>query len=66
MKFVLAILTIVFGGVLAVGSAFFGALMLTSANGPTSGNWVAHYVLTYAVPIIITLICIYILVRLFR
>lgn len=66
MKFVGAILTIGCGGLLALGSAIFGALMLTSANGPTRGNWIAHYVLTYAMPIIIILICIYILVRLFR
>ena len=66
MKFVAALLTIGCGGLLVIGSVIFGALMLTSANGPTRGNWIAHYALTYAAPIIIILICIYILVRLFR
>ncbi|BBB08771.1 hypothetical protein [Sphingopyxis sp. EG6] len=66
MKIVGALLTIGCGGLLVVGSAIFGALMLTSANGPTRGNWIAHYALTYAVPAIIILICLYILVRLFR
>ena len=66
MKVVGALLTIGCGGLLVVGSAIFGALMLTSANGPTRGNWIAHYALTYAVPIVIILICIYILARIFR
>jgi len=66
MKLATAFLTIGCGGLLALGSVIFGALMLTSANGPTRGNWIAHYALTYAAPIIIILICIFILVRLFR
>ncbi|MBL0916334.1 MAG: hypothetical protein IBJ13_12745 [Sphingopyxis sp.] len=66
MKFVTAFLTIGCGGLLVVGSVIFGALMPTSANGPTRGNWIAHYVLTYAAPTIIILICVYIIVRTFR
>ncbi len=66
MKFVAAILSIGCSGLLIFGSVIFGALVLTSANGPTRGNWIAHYVLTYAIPIGIVLTCIYILLRLFK
>jgi hypothetical protein len=66
MKFLFAVLIILVGGVLGFLSVVFGALMLTSANGPTTGNWIAHYVLVYAVPIVIILICVYFLVRTFR
>lgn len=66
MKILFAILTIVFGGVFTFASILFGALMLTSANGPTRANWIAHYVLVYAIPAAIILICIFILIRLFK
>ena len=66
MKILGAILTIGCGGLLAFASVIFGALMLTSANGPTRSNWIAHYVFTYGIPAAIILICVYIVARLVR
>ena len=66
MKFLAAIILIVVAACLAFGFVIAGALMLTSANGPTQGNWIAHYVLVYFAPVVIILICILLLVRMFR
>jgi ABC-type maltose transport system permease subunit len=66
MKIVGAIILVIVAGFLAFASVIFGALMLTSANGPTRENWIAHYVLVYVVPVVIVVVCIFILVRMFR
>ena len=66
MKFLAAIVLIVLAGCLAFGSVIVGALMLTSANGPTRENWIAHYALTYFLPAAIIIGAVALLVRMFR
>ena len=66
MKIIGAILLVIVAGLLALASVIFGALMLSSSNGPTRENWIAHYMLVYIVPIVIIGSCIFLLIRLFR
>lgn len=66
LKIAFAVLVVAIGGGLAFCSAIFGALLLTSANGPTRENWIGHYVFTFCVPLAVLLVCAFVLSWLFR
>ena len=65
MKLVGAFILIIVAICIAGVSAFVGALMLITGS-PTTGNWIAHYLLTYLVPLGLVVVTVFILIRMFR
>jgi hypothetical protein len=66
VKYVFGVLIVMLGGGVGFVSVVFGALLLTSANGPTKGNWIASYAFMFGVPLLVLLVCFFLWSRTFR
>lgn len=65
MKIAGAAILILVAAMIGIASSVFGAMMIVSDN-PTSANWSAYYLFTYAAPLALLLACVTVLIRMFR